>query len=75
MRIVRRLGRIYELELVLRYHLKTNPFNLLRMVPVGLTMMRKRKLRLLPEPAKGRAEIKGVFYRLETDQARKERET
>ncbi len=73
MRIVRRFGRMYELELVLRYHLKTNPFNLLGMAPVGLKMFLKHKLRLLPEPAKGRAEIKGLFQRLEADRARKER--
>jgi heterodisulfide reductase subunit C len=65
MKIVRRFGRIYELELVLRYHLQTNPLNLLKMAPVGLTMFLKHKLRLLPEPAKGRKEIQGIFYRLE----------
>jgi heterodisulfide reductase subunit C len=65
MDIVRRMGRIYELELVLRYHLKTNPLNLLSMAPVGIKMFLKRKLKLLPEPTEGRAEIKGIFYRLE----------
>jgi heterodisulfide reductase subunit C len=73
MRIVRRFGRIYELELVLRYHLKTNPFNLLGMAPVGLKMFLKHKLRLLPSLTEDRAEIKGMFYRLESDQARKGR--
>jgi heterodisulfide reductase subunit C len=73
MRIVRRFGRIYELELVLRYHLKTNPFNLLGMAPVGLKMFLKRKLRFLPHLIEGRPEIDGLFYRLESDQARKER--
>jgi heterodisulfide reductase subunit C len=74
MKIVRRLGRIYEPELVIRYHLKTNPLNLLGMVPVGLTMLLKHKLRLLPEPVEGRAEVQGIFYRLEKEQTRKERE-
>jgi heterodisulfide reductase subunit C len=68
MQIIRRLGRMYEAELVLRYHLKTNPLNLLKMAPVGLTMFLKRKLRLLPEPAEGRAEITHMFERLETEQ-------
>jgi len=75
MRIVRRLGRIYELELVLRYHLKTNPFNLLGMAPVGLKMFLKHKLRLLPAPTEDRAEIKAMFYRLEVDEARKGRKS
>lgn len=68
MRIIRRMGRMYEAELVLRYHLKTNPFNLMKMAPVGLTMFLKRKLRLLPEPAHDRAEIKGIFEHIEQSQ-------
>jgi heterodisulfide reductase subunit C len=74
MEIVRRFGRIYELELVLRYHLKTNPLNLLGMAPVGLKMLRKGKLKLLPEPAEDRREVQGIFYRLEADEARRQRE-
>lgn len=68
MRIIRRLGRMYEAELVLRYHFKTNPFNLMKMAPVGLTMFVKRKLRLLPEPAEDRAEIRGIFEHIEQSQ-------
>jgi heterodisulfide reductase subunit C len=64
MRIVRRFGRIYELELVLRYHLKTNPFNLLGMAPVGVKMFLKHKLKLLPERAEGRDEVQGIFREL-----------
>ena len=67
MKIVRRLGRIYEAELVVRYHLKTNPLNLLGMAPVGLKMLMKHKLRLLPSSPEGKAEIKGIFYQLEDD--------
>ena len=63
--IVRRFGRIYELELVLRYYLKTNPLGLLGMAPVGLTMFLKHKLRFLPDAIEGRKEIQGIFYRLE----------
>jgi hypothetical protein len=65
MQIVRRFGRIYELELVLRYHLKTNPLNLLGMAPVGLKMLLKGKLRLLPEITEGRKEVQGLFKELE----------
>lgn len=74
MKIVRRLGRIYEPELVIRYHLKTNPLNLMGMAPVGVKMLLKRKLRLLPESVHGKAEVRGIFYRLEQDEARRERE-
>jgi len=65
MKIVRRLGRIYEPELVIRYHLKTNPLGLLKMAPVGLKMLLKGKLRLLPEGTKDKSEIRGIFYQLE----------
>jgi heterodisulfide reductase subunit C len=71
MKIVRRFGRIYELELVLRYHLKTNPVNLLGMAPVGLKMFLKHKLRLLPEPAEDRSEIQDIFCRLEDEEAQR----
>jgi heterodisulfide reductase subunit C len=65
MQIVRRFGRMYELELVLRYHLRTNPLNLLGMAPIGLTMFLKHKLKFLPSPAKGRKEVRDIFDRLE----------
>jgi len=65
MKIVRRLGRIYELELVLRYHLKADPLGLLGMAPAGIKMFLRHKLKLLPEGIKDRAEVEGIFYRLE----------
>ena len=64
MDIVRRHGRMYEAELVVRYNLLTNPLNLLGMAPVALKMLTKRKLRLLPEHPEGRKEIRGIFDRL-----------
>jgi len=74
MEIVRRLGRIYEPELVIRYHLKTNPLNLMGMAPVGLKMLLKHKLRLLPDPIEGRREVQGIFYRLRKEEARREQQ-
>jgi hypothetical protein len=65
MSIVRRHGRMYELELVIRYNLLTNPFNFLRLLPVGLKMIRKGKLRYLPEHPEGRPEVRHIFDRLE----------
>jgi heterodisulfide reductase subunit C len=67
MSIVRRHGRMYELELVIRYNLLTNPLNFLGLIPVGLKMIRKRKLRYLPDHPKGRPEIHQIFDRLEGD--------
>jgi len=67
MSIVRRHGRMYELELVVRYNLLTNPLNFLGLLPVGLKMIRKGKLRYLPEHPQGRPEIRHMFNRVEGD--------
>jgi hypothetical protein len=65
---------MYEPELVIRYHLKTNPLNLLAMTPVAIKMLVKRKLRLLPDPIKGKAEVRGIFYRLRQEEARRQQQ-
>jgi heterodisulfide reductase subunit C len=67
MGIVRQHGRMWEPRLVVQYNLLTNPLNLLGMAPVGLKMVLKRKLRLLPDQPEGRSEIRGIFDRLEGD--------
>ncbi len=70
--IVRRHGRMYEPELVVRYHLLTNPLNFIGLAPVGLKMIAKRKLRLLPDHPPGRPEIRRLFERLKESERRKE---
>jgi heterodisulfide reductase subunit C len=67
MSIVRRHGRMYELELVVRYNLLTNPLNFLGLLPVGLKMLRKHKLRYLPDHPQGRSEVRHMFERVEGD--------
>jgi heterodisulfide reductase subunit C len=64
MGIVRRRGRMWEPELVILYNLMTNPLNFLGLMPVALKMLRKRKLRFLPDHLEGRPEIRGIFERL-----------
>jgi heterodisulfide reductase subunit C len=61
MDIVRRHGRMYEAELVVRYNLSTNPLNFIGLIPVALKMILKGKLRFLPDHPEGRSEIRGVF--------------
>jgi hypothetical protein len=53
--------------LVIRYNLLTNPLNFLGLLPVGLKMIRKGKLRYLPDHPKGRAEVRHMFDSLEGD--------
>ena len=64
MGIVRQHGRMWEPRLVVQYNLLTNPLNFLGLAPIGLKMIRKGKLRFLPDHPKGRAEIRGIFDRL-----------
>jgi heterodisulfide reductase subunit C len=63
--IVKEWGRMFEAELVLRYHLQVNPLNLLGQAPVGLKMMRKGKLAFTPESSEGRKEVQEIMARLE----------
>ena len=72
MDIVRRHGRMYEAELVVRYNLLTNPLNFLGLLPVAAKMIAKRKLRFLPDHPQGRAEIRGIFDGLARTAARSE---
>lgn len=65
MSIVRFHGRMWEPRLVVQYNLLTNPLNFVGLAPVGIKMFLKRKLRLLPDHPQGRAEIGGIFKRLE----------
>jgi heterodisulfide reductase subunit C len=65
MGIVRFHGRMWEPRLVVQYNLLTNPFNFIGLAPVGIKMFLKRKLRLLPDHPQGRAEIRGIFDRLQ----------
>ncbi|MEJ2736630.1 MAG: 4Fe-4S dicluster domain-containing protein [Anaerolineae bacterium] len=65
MGIVRQHGRMWEPQLVIQYNLLTNPLNFLGLAPIGLKMIRKNKLRFLPDHPKGRAEIRGIFDGLE----------
>jgi heterodisulfide reductase subunit C len=65
MSIVRFHGRMWEPRLVVQYNLLTNPLNFIGLAPVGIKMFLKHKLRLLPDHPQGRAEIRGIFDRLE----------
>lgn len=59
---VRRYGRMHESDLIIRFALRTNPLSLLRMGPLGLRMLAKRKLSLsLPSPIRGAKEIARLY--------------
>ncbi len=59
---VRRYGRMHESDLMIRFALRTNPLSLLRMGPLGLRMMMKGKLALVPPSAiRGAKEIAKLY--------------
>jgi heterodisulfide reductase subunit C len=69
--IVRRYGRMFEPELILRYHARQQPLGLLGAAPVGLAMLRKGKIAPLPErlaPAEGGDEVRRIFERVQARQ-------
>jgi heterodisulfide reductase subunit C len=58
---VRRHGRNYEPEFLLRYFFLTNPLGLLGQARLGFDMWRKGKIGLNPHPIKGRDEVETIF--------------
>jgi heterodisulfide reductase subunit C len=63
--IVKRDGRMFELEVLLRYKLRTNPLDLVKQIPVGLDMLRRHKLAFLPQRIDGCGELREIFNRWE----------
>ena len=67
LRIVEEHGRMFEPELMLRYHARQEQLSLLGATPVALALLRKGKLSFLPErlPASGgRDEVQLIFERV-----------
>ena len=60
---VNKYGRNHETELVLRFFIKTNPLNLLKMVPLGLKLFFKGRMPIFPHRLKktGLEEIKAII--------------
>ncbi|MFQ6059355.1 MAG: 4Fe-4S dicluster domain-containing protein [Anaerolineae bacterium] len=63
MDIVRRYGRMFEPELIIRYNLGLNPLKLIGQARVGLAMLRKGKLSLAAEKSGGLDEVREIFAR------------
>lgn len=59
---IKRHGRVHELEMVTGYTLRSEGIGgLLKQAGVGLGMLRKGKLKLLPPRLKGTGQVKGIF--------------
>ncbi len=54
-------GRVYEMGMMLKLFLKTNPFAALKMAPIGLGMFLHKRLPLKPNRIKGIGELKAIL--------------
>lgn len=71
METVRRHGRNFEPELLLRYFIETNPLGLVGQAPLGVTMWRHGRIALTPRPNQAQADVETIFRKaLEMDAGR-----
>jgi heterodisulfide reductase subunit C len=54
-------GRVYELGMMIKLFLKTNPFSALKLAPVGLGLFLHGRLPLQPTRIKGMKELKAIM--------------
>jgi heterodisulfide reductase subunit C len=61
---VKKYGRVHEMSMVTRFTLRTGGLaGLIKQGMLGLTMMLKGKLGLIPEKIKGRGQVRSIFQR------------
>jgi hypothetical protein len=60
-RIVNRYGRNNELRLLARYYLQRNPFELLRLLPLGMQLFTKGRVALFPRKIRGVQAIRKIL--------------
>jgi heterodisulfide reductase subunit C len=54
-------GRVYELGMMIKLFLKTNPFSALKLAPVGMGLFFHKRLPLKPSRIKGMGELKAIL--------------
>jgi heterodisulfide reductase subunit C2 len=67
LKVVERYGRMFEPELMLRYHFRQEQLGLLGATPVAISLVRKGKISFLPErlpAAEGGDEVRRIFERV-----------
>jgi len=74
METVRRHGRNYEPELLVRYFFSTNPVGLVGQGPLGLTMWRHGRIALTPKRAVAQPEVEAIFRKVLEVDAQREQE-
>jgi len=74
-RIVNRFGRNHEMLLLILYHLRRKPLDLLRMLPLGLALYRKGRVSLVPSKIRGIESIRTILEAARTLKLPREKET
>jgi heterodisulfide reductase subunit C len=64
--MVNKYGRNHEMELMTRYLLKTNPFELFRNATVGLSLLRHKRMPLFPHKIKGIEQLRKLIRKVES---------
>jgi hypothetical protein len=54
-------GRVYELGMMIKLFLKTNPFSAIKLAPVGLGLFLHGRMPLRPTRIKGMKELKAIM--------------
>jgi len=67
---VRKYGRVWELEMMVRYYLRTNPLGLIGMAPFGLKLFLKGRMPLKPHRIKNRKQMRKIVKMAEAMEAR-----
>jgi len=57
---VNKYGRVFEMEMVLRYFIRTRPWRLVGMIPMGLKLFRTGRMPLRPHPIKEREQLRKI---------------
>lgn len=58
---VENYGRSFEFGLATRYHLRHHPMDMLKMAPIGLGMLRRKRLGLMPRKIRGLDQLKKIL--------------
>jgi len=67
MSVVGRYGRSAEAELMVRLNLATNPLELLRLAPMGVKLLARGRMPILPERIEGRESLRRMLAWVEAN--------
>ena len=69
-RLVDKYGKNAEPELLTRFYLRTNPLGLARLAPLGLNLLRRGRLPLLPKRIRGLNDLNKIMALLEKGESK-----